>query len=251
MGQASGDSYVQLSAIGQLQGSEDERGTQASGVRQAGGREVPVVPGVARGVKGAIQDGEDAERARPELATARDWPSSRRTRRHPPRSSRRRSAISRRREKMPARHRPAAASPRRRMPRCAGGHRGLGTGAGDRRRACAKYPQDTPLNFVELPLIRAQVELNRGNPGKAIELLRTTLPYEVGTMSGIRTNYVRGKALLRSHRPRDATAEFRKIVDRRGINLESPLWPLAHLQLARAYEAAGDAEAGRPPARSS
>ncbi len=123
---------------------------------------------------------------------------------------------------------------------------------GDSARALAiadelakTYPQDTQLNYVELPLIRAQVEFNRDNPVKAIELLRTTLPYEVGSMAGYRSNYLRGKAFLRSHRPRDATAEFRKIVDRPGIKPESPLWPLAHLQLARAYEAAGDAEAGR------
>jgi eukaryotic-like serine/threonine-protein kinase len=109
----------------------------------------------------------------------------------------------------------------------------------------AKYPQDTALNLVELPLIRAQVELNRGNPVKAIEILRVSMPYDFGKMSGMRTSYVRGKALLAARQPVEAAAEFRKIIERRGINLESPVWPLAHLQLARAYEAAGDASAAR------
>ena len=33
---------------------------------------------------------------------------------------------------------------------------------------------------VSLPTIRAQIEIDRGNPAKAIELLRPTVPYEFG-----------------------------------------------------------------------
>ena len=39
-----------------------------------------------------------------------------------------------------------------------------------------------------------------------------------------------------------SASEFRKIVDRPGLNATSPLWPLAHLGLARALALQGDTE---------
>jgi RNA polymerase sigma factor (TIGR02999 family) len=48
------------------------------------------------------------------------------------------------------------------------------------------------------------------------------------------TIYVRGLAYLAAHRADEATAEFQKILDHRGIVVSDPIGALAHLQLGRA-----------------
>jgi hypothetical protein len=52
---------------------------------------------------------------------------------------------------------------------------------------------------------------------------------------------VRGEAYLAAHHGSEAAAEFQKILDHRGIVLNSPLGALARLGLARAYAMQGDA----------
>ena len=44
-----------------------------------------------------------------------------------------------------------------------------------------KRPFDTLVQFVEVPLVKAQIELNQGNPGKAIDLLDSALVYARAT----------------------------------------------------------------------
>ncbi len=48
------------------------------------------------------------------------------------------------------------------------------------------------------------------------------------------------KAYLAVHQDGEAGAEFQKILDHRGIVLNSPIGAFAHLQLARAYAMQGD-----------
>jgi tetratricopeptide (TPR) repeat protein len=52
--------------------------------------------------------------------------------------------------------------------------------------------------------------------------------------------YLRGLAYLKAGRNPEATTEFQKFQDHRGLVVNFPLGALAHLQLARAYTAAGD-----------
>ena len=52
--------------------------------------------------------------------------------------------------------------------------------------------------------------------------------------------YLRGHAYLKLQQGVEATAEFQKILDHRGYAPLSPLYPLAHLGLARAAAKAGD-----------
>ena len=52
--------------------------------------------------------------------------------------------------------------------------------------------------------------------------------------------YVRGEAYLMAHQSGEAAAEFQKIIEHRGIVVNSPIGALAHLGLARAYELSGD-----------
>jgi eukaryotic-like serine/threonine-protein kinase len=52
--------------------------------------------------------------------------------------------------------------------------------------------------------------------------------------------FVRGEAYLAARQGREAAAEFQKILDHRGIVLNSAIGALAHVGLARAYLFQGD-----------
>jgi eukaryotic-like serine/threonine-protein kinase len=110
-------------------------------------------------------------------------------------------------------------------------------------------PMNTMLNSYWLPAIRASIELDRGNPARAIELLHAASVYELGgppPISGtLYPVYVRGQAYLLLKRGSDAAAEFQKFLDHRGIVLNFPLGALARLGLARAYALQGDATKAR------
>ncbi len=58
-----------------------------------------------------------------------------------------------------------------------------------------KRPFDTLVQFVEVPLVKAQIELNQGNPAKAIDLLDSALVYARAN-SGVL--YIRGNAYPQS-----------------------------------------------------
>jgi eukaryotic-like serine/threonine-protein kinase len=73
--------------------------------------------------------------------------------------------------------------------------------ASDARQATAiaddlskHFPTDTLVNDVWVPTIRGVIEIDRGNPGKTIELLQVASPYEFGFVARLTPNYVRGQA---------------------------------------------------------
>jgi serine/threonine protein kinase/tetratricopeptide (TPR) repeat protein len=104
-----------------------------------------------------------------------------------------------------------------------------------------RFPEDTLVQLVWLPTIRAQVEVVRGNPGRSIELLRETVPIELGeSFSCLYPAYVRGQAYLSAREALPAITEFQKIVDHRGLTWDCSTTPLAHLGLARSYALLGD-----------
>ena len=119
--------------------------------------------------------------------------------------------------------------------------------AGDVREATAtaddlskRFPSDTFVNGIALPTIRSQIEISRGNPGKAIELLQTALPYESGFVARMLPNYVRGQAYLKTGQGKEAATEFQKILDHRGVCQTLPACALSHLQLGRSRALVGD-----------
>jgi hypothetical protein len=57
--------------------------------------------------------------------------------------------------------------------------------------------------------------------------------------------YIRGLAYLRGHEGREASEEFQKITDHRGIAPLAPEWALAHVQLGRAYTISGNIAGAR------
>ena len=110
------------------------------------------------------------------------------------------------------------------------------------------FPEDTSVRFSYLPVLRAILALNRRQPSKAIEVLESAAPYELGTprsnlqgfFGALYPVYVRGQAYLSAHQGAEASSEFQKIVDHRGIVASDPIGVLAHLQLARSYVLSGD-----------
>ena len=103
-----------------------------------------------------------------------------------------------------------------------------------------RFPEHSIIQFNHLPTIRAQLALNRDDSSKAIAILQTAGPYELSDDGGLYPIYVRGNAYLAAHHRSEAAAEFQKILDHRGIVLNSPIGALAHLQLGRAYAMQGD-----------
>jgi serine/threonine protein kinase/tetratricopeptide (TPR) repeat protein len=111
-------------------------------------------------------------------------------------------------------------------------------------------PDNTALKFYWLPSIRAAVEINRNNPGRAVEILEPAVPYELGEppqlyLGTLYPAYLRGEAYLQLHKGQEATAEFQKLLDHLGIVLNFPLGALAHLGLARGYALQGDTAKSR------
>ena len=109
-----------------------------------------------------------------------------------------------------------------------------------------RFPEDTLVQFNYLPTIHAQVALTRNDSSKAIDALQAAAPYELGQPGYsvffvcLYPAYLRGNAYIAAHRGIEAASEFQKILDHRGLVLNSPIGALAHLQIARAYAMQGD-----------
>ncbi|MDX2033172.1 MAG: protein kinase [Blastocatellia bacterium] len=106
-----------------------------------------------------------------------------------------------------------------------------------------QIPHDTVNRHLWQPAIRATLELWRDNPSDAIQLLQPASEYESTGFFGV--IWLRGQALLKMKKGPEAAAEFHKILDHRGWNVFSPIWPMAHLGLARAAAISGDLASAR------
>ena len=106
------------------------------------------------------------------------------------------------------------------------------------------YPEGSYLRLYLVATARAAVELNQGNPGRALTLLQAAETLEFSgytTMSNatLHPTYVRGEAFLALHRGSEAAAEFQKFLDHKGMVANCPLAALARLGLARALAQQG------------
>lgn len=109
------------------------------------------------------------------------------------------------------------------------------------------FPGNTVVNAYWLPSIRASIELHRENAGKALEILQSAAPYElgypnpqVGVSRFLYPVYLRGLAYLQLGHGKEAALEFQKFSNHRSIVANCPLGALARLGLARAYVLQGD-----------
>jgi hypothetical protein len=109
-----------------------------------------------------------------------------------------------------------------------------------------KNPANTLVRFYWVPAINASLELHTGNAQGALSQLRVAARYELTEISSVSNlpnlypAYIRGQAYLLAHNGSAAAAEFKKLLDHRGIVQNSILGALSVLQLARADVMSGD-----------
>jgi serine/threonine protein kinase/tetratricopeptide (TPR) repeat protein len=117
-------------------------------------------------------------------------------------------------------------------------------------RFAAGYPLNTVINNLWLPEIRSVIKLNEGNAAQAVDQLAPATTLELSWVEPrLMPAYLRGQAYLMVHRGPEAATEFQKILDHRGVVLNTPIGPLAHLGLGRAYAleaSAARADEARP-----
>jgi eukaryotic-like serine/threonine-protein kinase len=111
-----------------------------------------------------------------------------------------------------------------------------------------EFPEDTFVQGMYLPTLRALFALATPDPAAAIQALQIASRYDlalggagfIGHFGGLYPIYVRGLAYLAARQPAEAAAEFQRIVDHRSIVLVDPMDAMARLQLGRALAVSGD-----------
>src|SRR5437016_4141562 len=106
-----------------------------------------------------------------------------------------------------------------------------------------EFPTDTILNRVDIPATQAFIELQQNNPQKAIALMETARPYELGAgpgAAGYWPIYVRGEAFLKARDGAKAATEYQRILDHKGVDPTNVFYTLASLELGCAYALQGD-----------
>jgi eukaryotic-like serine/threonine-protein kinase len=111
-----------------------------------------------------------------------------------------------------------------------------------------RFPEDTEVKLTYVPTLRALLALNNGEAQKAIERVQAALLYESGIPGSwfgffgfMYPAYVRGESYLAAHQYAEAAAEFRKVVDHRGLVFCDPVGAVARLRLAQTLAFSGDA----------
>jgi DNA-binding winged helix-turn-helix (wHTH) protein/tetratricopeptide (TPR) repeat protein len=114
------------------------------------------------------------------------------------------------------------------------------------QRLLAQYSATDPgtlTKYAYAPRLRAEIALQQKKPLEAIAALEPATPYELA--GGLIAFAQRGEAYRRAEQLQNAEAEYRNILAHRGLNPLSPLFPLAHLWLARAEARVGDVQGSR------
>jgi serine/threonine protein kinase/predicted Zn-dependent protease len=97
------------------------------------------------------------------------------------------------------------------------------------------FPLDTLIQNYWVPVIRAQIALHKGHPGRALELLQSAQPYELAlAQPPMYAVYIRGRAHLAAGSAAAAAADFQKILDHPALVGNGLPGPLSHLYLGRA-----------------
>jgi eukaryotic-like serine/threonine-protein kinase len=107
----------------------------------------------------------------------------------------------------------------------------------------SQFPEDTLVQFVYLPTIRAAALPVDGvaSSDRVIKILTPTRQYELGSHNlPFYPAYLGGEAYLAGHQGAAAGAEFQKIIDHPGLVTNNLIGALAHLGLGRAYAMQGD-----------
>jgi len=110
------------------------------------------------------------------------------------------------------------------------------------KEVASRRPEDTRVQSVRVPGTLAIIELKRGNPGKALDLLDAARPYDRADFDTLLT---RGKAYLKAGRGSEAAQEFQRILDLRNGAPADYRMALAQLGLARSCALQGDTAKAR------
>jgi tetratricopeptide (TPR) repeat protein len=108
-----------------------------------------------------------------------------------------------------------------------------------------RFPNATLTTRIQIPVATAALALKRREPARTLELLERVRQYDHAPASEFWPAYLRGQAYLESKDGNGAAAQFRAILEHRGKAPTSPLYPLAHLGLARAAAMTGDFDQAR------
>lgn len=108
-----------------------------------------------------------------------------------------------------------------------------------------RFPDAVLTTQVALPVMAAAAAIRHGKAAHGLELLEPVRPFDHAPAAEFWPAYLRGEAHLQLGRHAEAADDFRSIIGRRGEGADAPLYPLAHLGLARALARGGDAAAAR------
>ena len=103
-----------------------------------------------------------------------------------------------------------------------------------------RFLQDTQMQSVWLPSVKAQLALRQHDSALALKFLQIGKPIELGQISFVANisclypTYFRAEAFLAAGQGNEAAAEFQKILEHNGIVWNCWTGALAHLGLARA-----------------
>lgn len=104
------------------------------------------------------------------------------------------------------------------------------------------FPHGTMMQFYYLPSIRSLIDLSRQDGEKALQSLLPAGEHDMSFVMPLPSQlppYLRGRALLETHRGTEATVEFQKVLSHRAmVNFFSV--NAVNLELGRAYAMAGD-----------
>jgi eukaryotic-like serine/threonine-protein kinase len=111
-----------------------------------------------------------------------------------------------------------------------------------------KYPQDTGIQSIYLPIGRAALAIAEKHPDSAIQLLAPVEQYDLGNIIpgfALTSTYIRALAYLQAKQAAQAQAQFQKILDHKGLAGAAIITPLSHLGIARAAVLANDTAKAR------
>jgi serine/threonine protein kinase/tetratricopeptide (TPR) repeat protein len=106
-----------------------------------------------------------------------------------------------------------------------------------------EFPENHFLQSITIPEAKATQQFEKNQLSDAISTLETVRSHELGTGprgGGVAPIFLRGLIYLKMRDGAKAAAEFQRILDHRGAAGFSPEYPLARLNLGRAYALQGD-----------
>ncbi|MDH4066795.1 MAG: hypothetical protein OEW19_20535, partial [Acidobacteriota bacterium] len=103
-----------------------------------------------------------------------------------------------------------------------------------------RFPEAILTTRLLVPVTEAATALKAGLPARTLELLEEVKRFDHSPVAEFWPAYLRGEAHRQLGRHSEAADEFQSVIDHRGEMADSPLYPLAHLGLARAHASVGD-----------